>query len=472
MFRPGEDGAQPQAGRPVSRPPIAGAGAAALAAGEGGRILWLRSIGWLLLLGPFFFLSYGYANSAAAARGVTDALFFEWERAIPFVPWTIVPYWSIDLFYGLSFLYCRDRLVVDRHALRLLTAQCVSVACFLLFPLRFAFTRPDSEGLPKLMFDALAGFDQPYNQAPSLHISLLVIVWLRFALGAGREWRWLVHLWALAIGVSVLTTYQHHFIDVPTGALVGLLCVWAWPDRGPSPLAGWRGAVGAARLRLAFIYLAAAALLAAMAFAAGGGALWLLWPAVAFVLVALCYVGPGGRGFQKEGGRHRVATVLLCAPYIAGAWLNSRWWTRRHPQADAVVDGVWLGRMPRAADMRRGSFAALFDLAPELPAPRGRWHYDGLPWLDLVAPESAGLVDAGRRIEALRTHGSVLVCCALGYSRSASAVAAWLLVSGRAADVAEAVAIVRRARPDVVLGPAHSAALAACADLARGRADG
>ncbi len=56
-------------------------------------------------------------------------------------------------------------------------------------------------------------------------------------------------------------------------------------------------------------------------------------------------------------------------------------------------------------------------------------------------------------IERLRASGPVLVCCALGYSRSATAVAAWLLHSGRAATVDEALAIIRTARTDVVLHP-------------------
>jgi protein-tyrosine phosphatase len=49
--------------------------------------------------------------------------------------------------------------------------------------------------------------------------------------------------------------------------------------------------------------------------------------------------------------------------------------------------------------------------------------------------------------------GPVLVCCALGYSRSAAAVAAWLVATGRAAAALEAVEQVRRARPAAVLGP-------------------
>lgn len=445
-----------------------------LAMAGDGRIHWLRSIGWLLLLGPFFFLSYGYANSIAAARDVTDAVFFDWERRIPFVPWSILPYWSIDLLYGVSFLYCRDRLAVDRHALRLLTAQCVSVACFLLFPLRYAFERPAAEGVPGTLFELLAGFDKPYNQAPSLHISLLVIIWVRFALGVRAEWRWLVHCWALAIAVSVLTTYQHHFIDVPTGAAVGLLCVWLWPYRGPSPLAAWRPTGDPRRRHLALAYLAGAVAFAVLAFEFGGVAWWLGWPALALAIVAFCYCGPGASGFQKSDGRHSVAVRLLLAPYIAGAWLNSRLWTRAHPQADELADGVWLGRMPSAATMRAGGFTGLLDLCAELPAPRGAWHYAALPWLDLTVPAPSALLEAAYAIDALRSpDGRLLVCCALGYSRSASAVAAWLLVSGRAADADQAIALVRRVRPDVVLGPLLRDAIAACAGLAEtGYGDG
>ena len=214
-------------------------------------IPWRRGLAWLLFLGPFFFLSYGFANHVAAERDVSDTLLFEWERGIPFIPWTIIPYWSIDLLYGLSFLLCRDKQQVDRHALRLLTTQIVSVSCFLLFPLHFSFERPAVDGFFGAMFDALMGFDKPYNQAPSLHIGLLVIIWARFAAATPRSYRWLVHAWTALIALSVLTTYQHHFVDIPTGALVGFLCLWLWPDSGRPPLADWLPARVSDRRRLA-----------------------------------------------------------------------------------------------------------------------------------------------------------------------------------------------------------------------------
>ena len=92
--------------------------------------------------------------------------------------------------------------------------------------------------------------------------------------------------------------------------------------------------------------------------------------------------------------------------------------------------------------------------------PQGR-AYQCVPVLDLIAPTPAECLQAAQAIERLRASGPVLVCCALGYSRSATAVAAWLLHSGRAATVAQALAIIRTARTEVVLHPAHRHALEA-----------
>ena len=423
-------------------------------------IPWQRGVAWLLFLGPFFFLSYGFANSMAARWQVSDALVYDWERHIPFLPWTILPYWSIDLFYGLSFLLCRNTLQVDRHALRLLTAQLVSVACFLAFPLRFSFARPEADGLFGALFDALAGFDLPYNQAPSLHISLLIIIWVRFATATRGPLRWLVDAWAALIAVSVLTTYQHHFIDLPSGALVGLLCLWLWPDEGPTPFSAARWTHSPERRRLAAYYLGGALAAAGLGALLGGGGLVFVWLGIALALVALSYAFLGPAGFQKHAGRHSLGAALLLAPYTLGAWVNSRLWTRQAPAPGLIADGVWLGRLPDSRAMEAGGFRSLLDLTAELPAPQGKWAYTQLPWLDLVPPDSPRLDEAAAAIERLRRHGPVLVSCALGYSRSASAVAAWLLATGRAASVDAALTILQQARPRVVLGPQHRQALA------------
>ncbi|AVE06284.1 serine/threonine protein phosphatase [Pseudomonas palleroniana] len=413
---------------------------------------------WLLLLAPLFFSTYGFATWVTSQRSDVGTLVFGWETHMPFWAWTIVPYWSIDLLYGFSLLLPNSRHELKQHALRLLSAQVIAVSCFLIWPLRFTFERPELHGIFGWLFAVLAGFDKPFNQAPSLHIALLVILWVMYQRHTRGLWRWLVHGWFALIGISVLTTYQHHFIDLPTGALAGWICVWLWPVEHPSPLLNARLTHDPRRWRLGVRYGLGAVVLVILAFVLGGAWLWLLWPAVALGLVKANYFVLGAPGFQKRAdGRLTPAARWLYAPYLAGAWINSRLWTRKHPQPDLIVDNVWLGRIPTIQE--QDSFTAIVDLCAELPInPQGR-AYQSIPVLDLIAPTPAECRQAAQAIEHLRLNGPLLVCCALGYSRSATAVAAWLLHSRRATTVDEALAIIRTARSEVVLHPAHREAL-------------
>lgn len=426
---------------------------------------WKRAAAWLAFLGPFFFVSYGVANAWAARRAHVPSLVFAWEHAIPFWPWTIVPYWSIDLLYGLSLFACATRAELDAHAKRLLTAQGVAVACFLVFPLRLVAERPPVDGVAGALFALLGSFDLPFNQAPSLHIALAVILWSLFATRVTGMARILLDIWFILIGASVLTTLQHHFIDVPTGFALGWLCVWLWPlaPGEASPLRAWRREADSARHRLAAIYALAALTLAVIAFVARDAApvlLWLLWPALSLSLVALAYAGMGPAVFQKNAhGALSLAARWLLAPYLAGAWLNSRAWTRHAPQPVPVADGVWLGRTPSPRELATGTYAGVVDLTAEMTLPAGVTARAIVPVLDLTAADAATLHTASVHVERLRAHGSVLVCCALGWSRSASAVAAWLLRTGRARTVDDAIAQVRAAQPRIVLHATHRRAL-------------
>jgi Dual specificity phosphatase, catalytic domain len=417
---------------------------------------WPAGLAALLVLGPLFFWSYGLANHHAASLPHVPSIVFDWEASIPFLPWTILPYWSIDLFYGLSLLLAPTRSALVTQAARLLTAQCLCVACFLMWPLRFATPRPQADGWAQVLFDVLSGFDLPYNQAPSLHIVLLLILWDSYRRLLPARWLPLLHGWSALIGVSVLTTYQHHAIDVPTGLVAGAACLWLWPWQGPRPWQAWLR--DGLHPKLALAWGAAATACAGLAWVLGAQhrAAWLLaWPALAFALVALAYLGVGLPTFQKRAnGRLTLAARWLLWPHRVAAWLNARAWTWRLPASVPIHGNVWLGRLPLPweADHRRAQ--AILDLSAELHVAHPG--VQAQPMLDLVQPHSQALQAAADTLEHLhrQTPGPVLVGCALGFSRSVAVVLVWLCRHGHVPHLEAALQHVQARRPQVVLPPA------------------
>lgn len=168
---------------------------------------------------------YAACNQLTHLRGEFAAGVFAWERGIPFVPWTVVPYLSIFVFFAASFVVDRERRALDRYTAALVVNLLLAVLCYAAVPLRFTFERPIPPGAFAPFFELLQAVDLPYNRAPSLHISLLVLLGWRLLPRLGPLARAAVGGWFLLIGVSVLTTYQHHVIDIPAGIVAAGLAL-------------------------------------------------------------------------------------------------------------------------------------------------------------------------------------------------------------------------------------------------------
>ncbi|EML2225877.1 dual specificity protein phosphatase family protein [Klebsiella aerogenes] len=180
----------------------------------------------------------------------------------------------------------------------------------------------------------------------------------------------------------------------------------------------------------------------------------LLWLAAALLMVAAGYTGLGVSVFQKNNhGDLSLSARWMLFPYLAGTWLSKQWFSRRISLSNVVYDGVALGRFPD----RTMTQAAVFDLTAEFHKGRRKAdHWEAYPLMDLVVPGVRDIHQAVMKLSQLQQeHESVLVCCALGLSRSATVVAAWLLSEGLAGSVTQAVALIKSRRPQVVLTPAH-----------------
>lgn len=414
---------------------------------------FILSVFKLLGVGAVFYSSYGLTNWLAAQRQPVPEIFFSWEVQIPFWSWTIVPYWTLNAFYALAFFLCHNTAQQNRYIAQLLLAQAIAVTCFLLFPLQFSWPKPPTEGLFGSLFQSLAAFDAPYNQAPSLHIILTLIVGRFYWYRLSKGWRacWLV--WCILIGLSVLTTWQHHFIDVPTGLLVGALVLWALPwqqnEAAVSPLSSWRW--NKQGVRWVIFYLALAALSVFLA-AQGGAWLWLLWPAVSCALVAAAYAGGGAAFFQKQPkGRHSLAAGLLLWPNILGSRINRWAWLRGKALSSQVTERLFLGSQAATAD-----FSATLDLCAELPNHYPSEYYISQPMLDMVPPSAQALRSAADSVQNLlnQHQGPVLVACALGYGRSAAVVLTWQLIYGGYRDLDAALQDLSALRPGLAVSEA------------------
>src|SRR5438128_1702342 len=282
---------------------------------------------WLLLLGPFFFLVYGACNWLTSLRPNIGSFYFEEEQHIPFIPVMIIPYMSTDLLFAGSFFLCRDKDELRTLARRFFWAIVVSCVGFLLFPLRFAFPRPEVDGFLGMIFNVLTSFDKPYNQAPALHISLLVLQWMVYARHTEGLLKRALHLWCILIGLSTVLTYQHHVIDLYTGVIVAIVCYYLFPDRQEQALSttGLRTLTSKPeriRYPVLWAYVGGTLLFAILAWAHWQVTHLLLWTAASLGVVAAAYAGLGTAVFLKFSGKLSLCSKIALAPYLMGAYLS------------------------------------------------------------------------------------------------------------------------------------------------------
>jgi predicted protein tyrosine phosphatase len=154
----------------------------------------------------------------------------------------------------------------------------------------------------------------------------------------------------------------------------------------------------------------------------------------------------------------------VLGPCLLGQHLSLLYYRSRCRSWDEVTPRIWIGGKlgSRSANKALCSgVASVLDLSAEFSEakPFRKINYRNIPVLDLTAPTQAQLAEMGEFISNHSRNGAVYVHCKIGYSRSAAAVAAYLIMSGKANTAEEAFAIIRRVRPSVVIRPEVISAL-------------
>ena len=405
------------------------------------------SVGLSLL----FLILYPLCNWLAAQRPYVPTLFFSWERAIPFVPLMIAPYMSLDLLFVAAPFLCRNNRELATLSKRIVATLLVAGVCFLLFPLRFAFERPPLSGWLGDFFAWFCGLDRPFNLLPSLHIAFCTILGEFYARRTRGLLRQAFVIWFVLIAFSAVLTFQHHIMDVVGGFALGAYCLYFFSESNPDlPVVANR------RVGLYYSIAAISTGLLVLLFWPWGA--FLLWPFLSLGIAAAAYFGAGPAVFRKRDGRLPWTTWWALGPVLFGHEISRLYYRRRGRPWDQLTPRVWIGGVPsrrEAISCVRGGVTAVLDLTAEFSEPSTFrvLTYKNIPILDLTAPTTAQLEEMVSFIERESATGIVYVHCKIGYSRTAAVAAAYLLRSGAAASISEAIDYVRRVRPCVVIRP-------------------
>jgi len=154
---------------------------------------------------------------------------FPIDRAIPFVPWTVLIYVSEYFFFMAVYLVCKDMENVNKYIYSFFTTQSFSCLIFFLWPTIFPRelypipdgTHPFVDGV----WMWLRENDAATNCFPSLHVSTVYLSAFIFRDEQKEKFPFFL-AWGTLIAFSTLPTKQHYFIDIVAGLALSMLAYW------------------------------------------------------------------------------------------------------------------------------------------------------------------------------------------------------------------------------------------------------
>jgi protein-tyrosine phosphatase/membrane-associated phospholipid phosphatase len=379
-----------------------------------------EKIVWVLYLGLLFFFLYGSANQFASLTSPHPSIVFEWEKQIPFVDGFIFPYMSSDLIFVMALMLPQTRLELKVLAVRIAFLILVSCLIFVLFPLSSSFAKPENVEY-QFLFEILKA-DLSYNQIPSLHVSLAIVLFDAFRRCIKNNLaRICAFIWMLLICLSTLLVYQHHFIDIPAAIFLAFATIkifsYQAPNRITKKFTTPRG------LKIGIYYLILSIIFTAFAFFVNKLlAVVFIYLFLSMLLISLSYAF----GFFEIMEQKKYFFLLL--PYFFVNHLSWLYFKNKLPLYQELSPNIYFGRMPTKQEyeqLKALGITVFINLAHDL---KFNFYYKStksINFLDMTIQDPQQLENLYQYMKENQQH-KIYIHCKFGLSRTIIAMMYYL----------------------------------------------
>lgn len=147
--------------------------------------------------------------------------FFDFEKSVPFLNWSIWVYLSDYLYIGLVFMLLKEKNNMNKLFYSQVLLLFFSMFIFFFFPTTFPRPVVEYQGISGALIKMLHSLDNPGNACPSIHVAMTFLAGFGFIKERRKLFPFFM-LWAVLISISTITIKQHYFIDVLVGFLLSL----------------------------------------------------------------------------------------------------------------------------------------------------------------------------------------------------------------------------------------------------------
>ncbi|MGL6128073.1 phosphatase PAP2 family protein [Chryseobacterium artocarpi] len=408
----------------------------------------------LLLCSVIFMMVYNYSAWYISKLETVPSFVFNFEKHIPFIPWTIIPYMTSGIFFCLVFFLCKGKEQLKVLTQRMLFVTIIAGICFLLFPLKFSLPKPETGNIVfGYSFQFLKTFDSPFNQAPSLHIAYAFIFWT--VIRTLKKGRIFLMIWLILLGVSTLTTYQHHFIDIITGALLTHISFILFPYQKKD--FQYRNFHVANFYFFSGWILILTALLLKSEFAG----LILIWISVMSFAIGYHYQKNDIYFLKDENGNIHWIKKIFYFPYLLMYQIFWRF-LRKNKIPFVPVSRIYISSKPNQETLKHFKVdkdTFVYDLSPEIEEIsilKDQSAYYFRPILDIgkfdVEKTQFLITEISRTYRHLPKNGKILIHCTMGFTRS-SVIGILVIKNILSLPLDEAITIMKASNKNMIIHP-------------------